>query len=99
MQIPALGDPPYQVWKRNQLVEALAAQGITTEIAPLIDAHGAGRRRVSLHVRENDGVWQAGFMEQKSHALIALDHCPVLVPALSKISAIGGGFWTISRTM
>jgi 23S rRNA (uracil1939-C5)-methyltransferase len=83
---------PYQAWKRNQLVEALAAQNIATPVAPLIDAHGAGRRRVSLHVREQGGVWQAGFMEQKSHELIALDYCPVLVPALQKSALLAAAF-------
>jgi 23S rRNA (uracil1939-C5)-methyltransferase len=83
---------PYQNWKRNLLIEALAAQNIKTEVAPLIDAHGEGRRRVSLHVRETDGVWHAGFMEQKSHDLIALDHCPVLVPALQKATHLAAAF-------
>lgn len=82
----------YQAWKRNQLVEALKAQNIATEVAPMIDAQGAGRRRVSLHVREVDGLWRAGFMEQKSHDLIALDHCPVLVPALKQSSALAAAF-------
>jgi 23S rRNA (uracil1939-C5)-methyltransferase len=83
---------PYQNWKRNLLIESLAAQNIKTEVAPLIDAHGEGRRRVSLHVRETDGVWHAGFMEQKSHDLIALDHCPVLVPALQQAAQLAAAF-------
>jgi 23S rRNA (uracil1939-C5)-methyltransferase len=85
-------EQPYQNWKRNLLVEALAAHNIRTELGDLIDAHGAGRRRVSLHVRENNGNWQAGFMEQKSHDLIAFDQCPVLVPALKNASAIAASF-------
>jgi 23S rRNA (uracil1939-C5)-methyltransferase len=83
---------PYQNWKRGLLVEALSAQSIKTEVAPLIDAHGAGRRRVSLHVREVDGVWRGGFMEQKSHDLIALDECPVLVPALKRAAELAAEF-------
>ncbi len=85
-------EAPYQAWKRNLLIEALAAQNISTEVAALIDAHGAGRRRVSLHVREVDGAWAAGFMEQKSHDLIALDYCPVLVPALKQAAQLAAAF-------
>jgi 23S rRNA (uracil1939-C5)-methyltransferase len=82
----------YQDWKRNLLVEALAAKGLKPIVAPLVDAHGEGRRRVSLHVRSIDGVWSAGFMEQKSHDLIAIDYCPVLVPALADAMAIAASF-------
>jgi 23S rRNA (uracil1939-C5)-methyltransferase len=85
-------ETPYQVWKRNMLVEALASKGLATDIAPLVDAHGLGRRRVSLHVRLQDDVWVAGFMQLKSHNLIALDHCPVLVPALQNAAAIAAAF-------
>jgi 23S rRNA (uracil1939-C5)-methyltransferase len=83
---------PYQNWKRNLLIEALAAHNISTNVGTLVDAHGAGRRRVSLHVREENGQWHAGFMEQKSHDLIALEHCPVLVPALQQSSLIAAAF-------
>jgi 23S rRNA (uracil1939-C5)-methyltransferase len=85
-------EAPYQNWKRNLLVEALAAQNIKTEVEPLVDAHGAGRRRVSLHVRQVGGLWRAGFMEQKSHDLIALDECPVLVPALRQAADLAAAF-------
>jgi 23S rRNA (uracil1939-C5)-methyltransferase len=85
-------ETPYKVWKRNMLVEALASKGLATDIAPLVDAHGLGRRRVSLHVRLQDDVWVAGFMQLKSHNLIALDHCPVLVPALQNAAAIAAAF-------
>ena len=82
----------YRTWKREQVRAVLAANGLTPEIAPLVDAHGAGRRRVSFHVRKLEGIWQAGFMEQKSHDLVPLDHCPVLVPALLKSPALAAAF-------
>jgi 23S rRNA (uracil1939-C5)-methyltransferase len=85
-------EAPYQAWKRNLLVEALAAKSITTDVRALIDAHGAGRRRVSLHVREQNGVWAAGFMALKSHDLIALDTCPVLESALRDAPKLAAAF-------
>jgi 23S rRNA (uracil1939-C5)-methyltransferase len=83
---------PYQNWKRNLLTEALAAKGLKPDVGSLVDAHGEGRRRVSLHVRERDGVWSAGFMEQKSHDLIAIDQCPVLVSALHNVMPLAAAF-------
>jgi 23S rRNA (uracil1939-C5)-methyltransferase len=83
---------PYAEWKRGLVVDALRYQGIDAEVFPLIDAHGAGRRRVSLHVRQIDGAWVAGFMEAKSHDLVAIDMCPVLVPQLASAPALAASF-------
>lgn len=83
---------PYAEWKRNLVVEALRSQAIDAAVEPLIDAHGAGRRRVSLHVRQSEGTWAAGFMEAKSHDLVAIDMCPVLVPQLSSAPALAASF-------
>jgi 23S rRNA (uracil1939-C5)-methyltransferase len=83
---------PYAEWKRSLVVDALKSQGIVTTVDPLIDAHGAGRRRVSLHVRQIGGEWVAGFMEAKSHDLVAIDMCPVLVPQLAEATALAASF-------
>ena len=83
---------PYAEWKRMLVVNALQAKGIDAEVSPLIDAHGAGRRRVSLHVRQITGAWVAGFMEARSHDLVAIDMCPVLVPQLKDAPAIAASF-------
>ncbi len=64
------------------MVTALKNRGIEAPVAELIDAHGEGRRRVSLHVRRKDGNVLAGFMAARSHDLLDIDHCPILVPAL-----------------
>ena len=40
---------PYQTWKMGLITAALAKRGIDARVAEIIDAHGAGRRRVSLH--------------------------------------------------
>ena len=84
-------EEPYVQWKRSLLEKALEAKGLYPAIEPLIDAHGDGRRRVSLHVRQA-GQWVAGFMEQKSHKLCALETCPVLEPALRHAPLIAASF-------
>lgn len=79
---------PYAQWKRGLLVHALAQQGLQTEIAPLVNAHGAGRRRAVFHARKQDGRVEAGFMARRTHTLVAVDRCPILVPALAGAPAL-----------
>ena len=86
---------PYQVWKTSLLISALKARAIETEIKPFIDGHGLGRRRVSLHVREIDGRWRAGFMAEGSHSLVPIERCPILVPRLQAAPEIAARFGTI----
>jgi 23S rRNA (uracil1939-C5)-methyltransferase len=74
---------PYLSWKRGLVVEALAAEGIEAPVAPIIDAHGAGRRRVSFHARREGETVRTGFMRAGSHELIDIDACPILTPALA----------------
>lgn len=83
-----LAAAPYAAWKRGLLEEVLARAGLTTTIAPLIDARGTGRRRVTLHVRFEKGRPLAGFMAAKTHDLIDLDRCPVLTPGLERAADI-----------
>lgn len=73
----------YRAWKRNLLVTALKHQGIDAEVEALIDAQGEGRRRATLHVARTEGGVIAGFNAARSHDIHALDHCPILVPALA----------------
>ncbi|MCC8940061.1 class I SAM-dependent RNA methyltransferase [Bradyrhizobium sp. Arg68] len=76
-------DAPYQAWKRNLVVETLAQAKITAEVAALVDAHGAGRRRITLHARMGThGVLKVGFAAAGSHDIIPVDRCPILDPAL-----------------
>lgn len=74
----------YRQWKRNLVVEALRHRKIEAPVNEIIDAHGQGRRRVSLHVRRKDGKVTAGFMAARTHTLLDVNHCPVLVPALGR---------------
>lgn len=85
-------EPAYRAWKQARVTQALRAQGLDVAVADLHDTHGAGRRRVSLHVRQIDGVWRSGFMEQKSHDLVPLESCPVLVPQLQDAPKLAAEF-------
>ncbi len=68
----------YRVWKRSLVLRALEAAGIAAEVAPLVDAHGEGRRRVTLALK--NGV--AGYHRRGSHEVMAATMCPILTPGL-----------------
>jgi 23S rRNA (uracil1939-C5)-methyltransferase len=73
----------YRAWKRGIVVETLEHAGIKCEVAPLVDAHGAGRRRITQHARRgDDGELRTGFAAASSHAIVAIEDCPILDPAL-----------------
>ncbi|MCX7339756.1 MAG: RNA methyltransferase [Hyphomicrobiales bacterium] len=77
-----VGPAAYAVWKRGLVADALERARIDTLVRPLVDGHGVGRRRVTLHGRRRDGEALAGFMRARSHDLIAVSACPILSPAL-----------------
>ncbi|MFF8803416.1 MULTISPECIES: class I SAM-dependent RNA methyltransferase [unclassified Methylobacterium] len=83
-----LAPAPYAEWKRGTVAQALAQARVETELAPLLDAHGAGRRRITLHVREIEGRARAGLMAARSHALVPIAHCPITVPGLHRAPAV-----------
>lgn len=83
-----LAPEPYAAWKSAQVANALGQAGIDRAPARLIDAHGDGRRRITLHVRAVEGRAEAGLMAARSHELVAIDHCPITVPALHRAPEI-----------
>lgn len=74
----------YRAWKRDLVIEQLRLAKIDCEVAPLIDAHGEGRRRTVLHARiGTHNVERVGFAAAASHEIVPIDHCPILAPALA----------------
>jgi 23S rRNA (uracil1939-C5)-methyltransferase len=74
----------YRAWKRNLVVEMLTQAKLDCEVAPLIDAHGLGRRRITLHARTGTHeVLKVGFAAAGSHDIIPVDRCPILDPGLA----------------
>jgi 23S rRNA (uracil1939-C5)-methyltransferase len=68
----------YRRWKRGLVVDALQREGVAAEVAELVDAHGAGRRRATFHARFPHGQPdEVGFMRARSHDIIAIDDCPL----------------------
>ena len=84
----------YTQWKRQLVVDALSRKGIVdTQIMPMIDGHGAGRRRVTLTVTGG----KAGFAAHRSHRHVPIDNCQVLVPQLAQASRIATELAGVTR--
>jgi 23S rRNA (uracil1939-C5)-methyltransferase len=85
--VQTLAEPAYATWKRSIVTTALAHAGVAAEVAPLVDAHGEGRRRATFHARSRatgaGRITHVGFMEARAHAIVDLRACPVLAPAMA----------------
>ena len=87
--VQSLPGGEYAAWKRGLVVDALRKAGVESEVAPLVGAHGAGRRRATFHARAEASPnvlrrapLRVGFMRARSHEVIDLEACPVLAPEL-----------------
>ncbi|PWB82818.1 MAG: RNA methyltransferase, partial [Methylocystaceae bacterium] len=82
--VQTLAPDPYARWKRGLVETALRNAGLEMEVSGLVDAHGAGRRRVTFHARMEKGHARLGFMQARSHDLMEIDACPLLEPGLDR---------------
>jgi 23S rRNA (uracil1939-C5)-methyltransferase len=74
----------YRAWKHDLVTGTLAQAKIDCEVFPLIDAHGHGRRRMTLHARKGThDVLKVGFAAAQSHDVVPIDRCPILAPGLN----------------
>ncbi|HEX8166268.1 MAG TPA: TRAM domain-containing protein [Beijerinckiaceae bacterium] len=76
--------PTYAAWKRGTLLHALSQAGLDAPVDPLVDAHGAGRRRIVLHARFESGRAKVGYMAARSHDLVEVAFCPIAEPGLKE---------------
>jgi 23S rRNA (uracil1939-C5)-methyltransferase len=74
------GPASYFALKQELVESALRAAHLVAEVKPVIEAHGDGRRRATLHAR---GM-AVGYMQARSHDLLDITHCPILVPGLEQ---------------
>jgi 23S rRNA (uracil1939-C5)-methyltransferase len=87
----------YRAWKRDIVIETLAQAKLDCEVGFLIDAHGAGRRRITLHARiGTHDVLKVGFAAANSHDIIPVDRCPILDPGLN--GALDAG-WALAEPL
>jgi 23S rRNA (uracil1939-C5)-methyltransferase len=83
-------EPLYAEWKRAIVIEALRQRGLAPTVAPLAVVEAHTRRRAVLTARrQTDGSLVLGYHLRKSTALVTLEECPVLLPAIAgKLAAL-----------
>lgn len=77
-----LSPPAYLVWKRDRVVEALAARRIEAPVGEAVPCEPASRRRAVFSARRGDRGIVLGYNRALSHELIDIAECPILVPAI-----------------
>lgn len=75
-------DQPYQDFKRQLVVDALKAQGIEIEVAPLIACLPGERRRVTMTARLTEKGVVLGFLQANTHQIVPVEECPISIPAI-----------------
>jgi 23S rRNA (uracil1939-C5)-methyltransferase len=86
-QLQHLDDESYAGFIIDRIAGALAAHGLTTEIRPPLLSPPRTRRRAALQAEMSGGRVRIGFSEGASHALVDLEECWVLTPALFALVA------------
>ena len=75
-------------WKRRLVTDALARLGglrdvdVDETVASGGDPRAGYRNKVSLVTRYHNGAMRLGFYEARSHRVVPIERCPVLLPRL-----------------
>ncbi|HEV2082726.1 MAG TPA: class I SAM-dependent RNA methyltransferase [Brevundimonas sp.] len=76
-------DAPYLDWKREQVIHALAREGLRAEVVQTAATPPHVRRRVALHARRRpDGSVALGFKARKSWRLVEIETCVIADPRI-----------------
>lgn len=87
----------YREWKRELVVTALEQAGVSAPVGDLIDAHGKGRRRATLHARRGGRqILTVGFAGRRSHTIVPIDACPIFAPSMQGAIAAA---WKIAEAI
>lgn len=93
---------PYTAWKTDLIREALAREGVESELLPAFTVAPGTRRRVALHARKRGRDVVLGFKGRRSWTVEAIDSCviadPRLVAALPALRALARPFFEHSKS-
>jgi 23S rRNA (uracil1939-C5)-methyltransferase len=79
-------DADYRALKRNLVVEALARHGFAEAIVEeSLEVAPGTRRRAVFKVAKKNGATQIGFHAARSHAIVDMQECFVMTPALTAL--------------
>lgn len=81
-QMQHMARAPYLAWKRSLVAEALAREGIETDLRPILAFGDHARRRVVFTAIRSGPRMLLGFSQAGSNKVVDLAQCPVLIPAI-----------------
>ena len=73
----------YLAWKREQVAAALKARGLAADVEPVRPVPLGSRRRAALALGSGKDGAVLGYRRARSHDLIDVSVCPVLIPRIS----------------
>lgn len=84
-----LADAPYHAFKRDIVVEALRAKGLTPEVNPLVVCKPGQRRRTVFSARRTENGLLLGFNRAETNHIVSIEECPIASPGIvSRLGAI-----------
>lgn len=78
-----VADAAYRAWKRNLVVEALRAKGLTPDVGELVTAEPGERRRAVFAARRTEKALLLGFNQAQSHHVVDITECPVVTAGIA----------------
>lgn len=75
-------DTLYRDFKRQLVVDALKSKALTPEVAALVTAEPAERRRAVFTARRTEKDLLLGFNQAESHHIVSISECPVMSPGI-----------------
>ncbi len=81
------GAEEYLSLKQNMVIDALEKLQIKGNILPLITVPSQNRRRANLEAVKKDEQIYMGFHKFHANQIVNINHCPALLPDLSKLLA------------
>jgi 23S rRNA (uracil1939-C5)-methyltransferase len=72
----------YRTWKRDRVVQALAARGIDLEVSEIVAGTPRSRRRAVFSARKTEAGIVLGYNRAASHSIVEIAECPAVLPEI-----------------
>jgi 23S rRNA (uracil1939-C5)-methyltransferase len=72
----------YEGWKRQIVIDALAARGINAEVGTLVSCRPGSRRRAVFSARKTQQGLLFGFNQAGTNMIVPIDKCLLISPAI-----------------
>ena len=79
-QLQHAADPLVAAFKTDIIAQALAAQGLTTDIRPIVTSPAQSRRRASFAARRTKKGAMSGFYGRASGTVVEIPDCQLVTP-------------------